>query len=588
MRSLCRTAILASLILISQTALADLKKSGRITGNIIDLSGSPLQNAIIRIIREVQQGESLSIARSDSRGSFKSVSLVPGIYHLQVSRPGYQPVSTARFAIDEGRTISLDIILQDFIGYISKEDDPRNWDLKTVMRSTSDRRLIFRNMPGSFESDGGGNPAPFYRSGSMSIASNSALDGESYVMGPQSSQSGVSSNFAFTEPVSPRGRMILSGQMDFGSSSFWRVRNTYNFRPDKDHDYRVSVGYGRMNGNYPGAGPISDQFLSQDSDSRESRVQTLAFGMEGSTQLLDLLAVKYGFEYSRLHYGIDRSLFHPSIQILLTPSDKWSLRTSVTSRRASDMNTVVLPDGEILNLSEPALITMIGNRVSMSQVRHSEIAARHTLSPDTNVELAVYQDRTLGPGLPLMLTTNTPLAQQSRVIEMKGNNPIQRGMRLTVAQRISESMGASVAYMYGDASSIVKSDGLMTSAQLEENLANYLHRHYQHSVTGQVEATIPVTKTAVLATVRWNSGTPLTPLDWFSDRMDIGTKSANFEIRQVIPLPEFFGTGGCWEVLIDLRNILNQGREILPASDGELVLNRNPRSLRFGLNLNFR
>jgi hypothetical protein len=37
-----------------------------------------------------------------------------------------------------------------------------------------------------------------------------------------------------------------------------------------------------------------------------------------------------------------------------------------------------------------------------------------------------------------------------------------------------------------------------------------------------------------------------------------------------------------------MRNVLNQGREHLPAEDGEIVLNRNPRSLRFGVNLSFR
>jgi hypothetical protein len=45
---------------------------------------------------------------------------------------------------------------------------------------------------------------------------------------------------------------------------------------------------------------------------------------------------------------------------------------------------------------------------------------------------------------------------------------------------------------------------------------------------------------------------------------------------------------GRWEVMVDLRNILNQGKEIMPTSDGEIVLNRNPRSLRFGLSLSFR
>jgi hypothetical protein len=127
----------------------------------------------------------------------------------------------------------------------------------------------------------------------------------------------------------------------------------------------------------------------------------------------------------------------------------------------------------------------------------------------------------------------------------------------------------------------------MSSADLNANLAAFLQQRYQHSITGQIDAKIPVTKTNFLTTVRWYSGNPLTPIDWFSDRMDIGTRSVNFEIRQAVPLPYFLGTAGRWDVWVDLRNVFNQGKEILPATDGEVVINRNPRSMRFGLSLNF-
>ena len=61
----------------------------------------------------------------------------------------------------------------------------------------------------------------------------------------------------------------------------------------------------------------------------------------------------------------------------------------------------------------------------------------------------------------------------------------------------------------------------------------------------------------------------------------------NFEIRQLLPIQDFLWNTGRWEILLDFRNLLNQGEEVISASDGILVLNRNPRSLRFGLSLNF-
>ena len=177
MRHFSRAFILFGLLLLSLPSVtAYARGSGRITGMIKSMSGSPLRDAIIRIVREVNEGNSLSIARTDSRGFFKSFNLTPGTYYLQISHQGYQPVTTTKFVLDPGRTTSLDIVLQEFIGFISNEDDPRNWDLKSVLRSTSDRRLIFRDLSGGMDAEDGA--ASFSRSGAMNIAS--ALAGENY------------------------------------------------------------------------------------------------------------------------------------------------------------------------------------------------------------------------------------------------------------------------------------------------------------------------------------------------------------------------------------------------------------------------
>jgi hypothetical protein len=566
---------------------AEAKSSGRLAGNIKSMSGSPLGNAIIKIFREVQQNEILLVTRSDSRGFFESARLIPGTYFLEVSRQGYQPITATKVTIDSGQTTSLDIILRDIIEYINNNEDPRNWDLETVLRSTSDRRLIFRDLPGVASPAVDERNSPFYRSGAMNIASSTPLNGESYLFHPQPSQNGVSTSFAFAEPLSAHSRMILSGQMDIGSGTFWRFRDTFNYRPDSNHDYRVSVGYGRMNGNNPGNGTIPTQLLSRESELRESGVQTLAFGLEGNTKFLDLFAVKYGFDYSHLHYGTSRSFINPSLQIVITPAEGWSIRTSLASRRANDSNTVVLPDGETLSLAEPTLITMVGNQASMSQIRHTELAAEKTIAQGTAIEVSVYQDRIKGPGLPLMITTTTPLKQKSQIIQLNEDNSSQRGARLTIKQKITDNFSGSVAYVYGESTSISELNELVSSEYLNSRLADFMKQSCQHSITGSLSAAIPLTKTTLLAVMRWYTRNPLIPVDWFSDRMDIGTKSANFEIRQAVPLPDIMGTEGQWDVWVNLRNVLNQGREILAVTDGEVVLNRNPRSVRFGISLNF-
>jgi hypothetical protein len=224
----------------------------------------------------------------------------------------------------------------------------------------------------------------------------------------------------------------------------------------------------------------------------------------------------------------------------------------------------------------------------MSHVRHSEISAQKAITPGTAIEVAVYQDRARGPGLPLMVTTITPAEHRSHLMELGEDRSRQQGLRVHINRRILDFLNGSIAYVYGTATSISDVQGIESSEDLNETLLNLLSQRYHHSITSQLDATIPFTKTSLLATMRWYPENPLTPVDWFSDRMDIGTKSVNFEVRQIIPVPEFMGTTGRWEALVDLRNLLNQGTEILSATDGDIVLNRNPRSLRFGLNLNFR
>ncbi len=588
MKAACRFLILFNLIVLplcEQPAYS--KGDGRVSGMVKSTSGIPLSNAVIKIFRLAEQDPPVLVLRSDRRGFFKSQRLNPGEYYLEVTSPGYQASTSGSFTVNPGRTISFEIFLQELIDYISNDEDPRNWELETVMRSSSGRRLIFRDFPTDWLPPNAIPQPEFCRSGSMSIASGPIPYGISYLARPQASQSGISSNFAYTEPLSRHSRMILSGQLDFGGGSFWRLRNTYNYRPDIDHDYRISLGYGRMDINYLGSNPISPQLLAGESEQRQPAVRTLAFGFEGHSRLSDLMAIKYGFDYSRLHYGSSKNFFYPSLQVLLTPLDGWNVRALATSQRLSDSNTVLLPDGELLNVSEPTMITMVDNHVSMSQVRHTEISVEKSLLRNTILQAALYQDRAQGPGFPLMVTTVTPSGRKSHLIELGDDRSSQKGLRITVNQKFLDFLQGSIAYGYGTAATISDIDQLISSSTLDGDFLSYTEQRYQHAITGRIDATIPATKTSLTATVRWCPRNPLTPINWFSDRMDIGTRSTNFEIRQTLPFPEFIAATGQWEFLVDLRNVLNQGKEIITTSDGEIILNRNPRSLRFGLNLNF-
>ncbi len=585
------TVLLVILVLYAEPSLAvNQQKQGHISGNIKSPSGNPLSDALVRIFKVTGQKNILAESgiRSNQSGFFRAPNLIPGIYYLQIIHEEYKTTSTGKFEVEPDRTTSLNITLDRFIGYISNDADPRNWDLIKVMRSSSDRRLIFRYQPYGLPESYPEKEAPFSRNGTMSVASNTPLSlGPSYLAHPHASRNGIVTNFAFSEPLSRNSRMLFSGQFDYGTSSFWRVRDTIHYRPNQEQEYKVSFGYGRMNLNNAEVDALESPMMPENQGTQLSRIETFAFGIEGTTRFYDLLRINYGLDYSRLHYGTDHHFLYPSLEIVVSPMDGWRFKTAYTSRRERQTDNVMLSTGEILNLSEPTMITIVGDNVSMSQVRHSEVAVERAFNRDTSIEVAVYRDNTYGPGIPLMITTITPEAQTSALVQMDESRSSQQGLRVSLNRQMLSNLRGSLAYVFGEATNLPVVDESMTIDSLNGNFKSFAYQQYNHSITGQLDACIPETNTNLLATIRWYPGNPISPVNWFSDPLEIGPKSVNVEVRQTVPIQDFLSTSGRWEILLDFRNILNQGEEVFAASDGLIVLNRNPRSLRFGFSLNF-
>jgi hypothetical protein len=578
--------ILACAVAVPSAAAAE--GNGSLAGTVMTTDGRGLVGAVIALFRQDDSGAIVSLTRSDQRGIYGLDGIAPGSYSLRVSRYGYQVLNSPRVTIGPGKTTTVNFVLQQLLDFISASHDPRNWDLKTVMRSTSDRRLIFRDLPGI--AAGEERAAVFHRSGTLSIVSGELLSESNYARYPNRGDTGLTSNFAFVEPVSQRGRMIFSGQLTSGSDSLWRVRNTFDYRPDPNRDWKFSVGYGRLNPGSLTMGTLARPalFFERDPSSRDSGVETLAVGFQARNQFSDSLALEYGVDLCRINYGPTKSVLSPYLQLAVAPYHGWLLRTMMTSRRIDANSIVDLPDGETLNLLEPAYISEINNQIRISQVRHSELSVARKLAEDTTLEVTVYRDRADGPGTPFLMTTSTKGEKKSTAaVQLREDQDAQQGLRVGFTRVLMDSVRGSVTYDYGTAAGLSSLNQLMPSDVMATRLLDFIQRSYYHSISSQLEAKIPQTRTHVQATLRWYPGDPLSPIDQFADRMDAVAKGMSFSLRQVIPVPEFMGCPGRWEARIDVRNPFDQGMNRIPTSDGELILARSPRTVRFGLNLNF-
>ena len=294
-------ALFLSVAAVPSAAGAD--GNGTLAGTVMTPEGRALIGAVISLFKLNDHSAVISLARSDQRGIYSLNDITPGSYALQVSRVGYQVLRAPRITVAAGRTTTLDVVLQEFLDFISARNDPRNWDLKTVMRSTSrpphdlphPARNCFRRRAGR----------PVSSERNPDVTSSSLLGGDGFAVYPNSGDFGLATNFAFAEPVSPHGRMIFSGQLTSGYDSMWRVRNTYQYRPGPGQDVRISVGYGRLNLNRVNAGIVAQpaEFFIQDPLRRDSGVESLAVGFQATTEFLNTLALEYGFDLSRINYG---------------------------------------------------------------------------------------------------------------------------------------------------------------------------------------------------------------------------------------------------------------------------------------------
>ena len=92
------------------TALAQVETSTSIRGLVTDTSGGAIPAATIAI-RNVATGESRS-SQSDSSGAYAFPSVLPGVYHITVTHPGFKRSEVKNRMAQVSQSAQVDIVLQ--------------------------------------------------------------------------------------------------------------------------------------------------------------------------------------------------------------------------------------------------------------------------------------------------------------------------------------------------------------------------------------------------------------------------------------------------------------------------------------------
>ncbi len=566
---------------------------GHFTAVVHDQAGHPLSNILVGLLQASSERTFPILTRTDAAGKAVVKDIASGNYEISVKSLGYDNPVNRLVEILPGKTAVVNLVLQQLFQLEGSTED--NLSIKTILRSSADRRLVFRHLPG-FEEDSSKHDLfrNFFDEATFEVYTNAGLNGD-YLVLPSDPSGGTTTNFAFMESLGRASNYVFAGQMASGEDGLWRVKNLVNYKLNDNHTLQLFFNYGRMSFEQPGVALLNNPMaLGNRVDYTRAVGTTKIFtmGFEDSLRWGEMLSVTYGLEVNRVRTGSNYSFISPNAQVSFSATRTTHMRALMASKRSTRGNSVTLPEGGVVNLADAVYFSRVGDQLSLGTSRFYQASITQELNDETEIELAVYKNRLFPGTAPLLAVLEyDPGVEVFQLSEKEAQN---NGYRMTFRRNLTPEVKASVSYVVGNAVGV--GPERMTLIFDESTMEEFLQWQRYHCVVTQIEAVIPSSRTRLTALVKFiPDGSPLTTLDAFSDHYETSNEGINLFVRQVVPVPggflNFLGLDFLSEhqveVIFDIRNLLNQDLGLIHTSVGDVLLVRNPRTIRGGIALNF-
>lgn len=575
-------AVVAALTLLPVWG-ANNSDLGHLSGIVKDPQGNPLANLVVALVARAG-GEVLPVlTRTDGQGRLQFNNLESGLYELQVKSSAYQGPSGRVVEIPAGRTASVSLVLHQLLSL--GPDDRENVGIKTLLRSSVDKRVIFRSQ-GEYPDPEKPRAGPF-ETASLEVYTNAGL-------GNADHSGGTTTNFAFRESLG-LSDYVVAGQVGAAADTSWRVKNMLTYDLGKNHSLQLLMGYGRFNNGPPSIATLDAPLAGEGQPYYPSSVgatNVLSLGLEDRLTFGDLVRLKWGFELNKVRGALEQTLVSPDAEVEIHPTDSTTLRARLASKRESLGDTIDLPDGERVNLADAVSLSMLDGRTTeLARARFYEASLSQKVGQATELQFAAFRNQFFGASMPFFAL----VGKENREFFKPSNSLAEsRGYRMTVKQKFGENFATSLSYLKAAADGL---DSGEPSLLVEKSaLETLIRRRGYHALAAQIDAFIPASRTRFTALVKAvPGGRPITTLDALSDFYETGNKGVNLYVRQLVPVPlswlEFLGLdfmqGYKFEALLDVRNLTNEEFGLLRTAQGNLVLVQNPRTFRGGFAVNF-
>lgn len=554
----------------AQTAQAQAKPAGHLSGVVQDSAGTPQMGASVEVLGENAATVSAWEFLTNTQGFFRGDKIAPGFYTVRVTLAGYLPTLEKHVRITSNLTTVVRIQMESMFASLEQlrrqpansTSEPDDW--KWVLRSASSTRPILQWSDGSpvmVSAMEGTRRQPRAR---LEITDGSRRPGS---ISNVAQTPGTA--FAYDQKLGGNGRILFAGQVSYsddvpagGIATIW-------------------VPTGSLS-----AGPHTAMVMREAKLSPDGLTfRGVRLDQGGAVALGDRALLSYGGEFVLVGVGAAASALRPRMQLETRITDNWHAALVFASQPSGAPALEGTGEGEHAALAAalgqldafPALLWRNGKPV-LEKGWHEEASVERKLGERSKVQLAVFHDDNAHIAL-FGRGNELPAADYfqdfySKGFAYDGGSSSNWGTRLVLREKISDELEVTTVYAYAGALVPVNSpDG---------GLRDSLRTLPRHSVAATVSAKVPWTATKLTAGYKWINGQAMSRVDAYGETLYQTNPYLHVGIRQ--PLPFAMGR---WEASAQCDNLLAQGYFPISSRDGQVVVVPVFRSFRGGISWQF-
>ena len=562
-----RSSIFGVLLCLLPLSAIGAPNSGKISGVVLDSSGTPQMGATIFVSSDQLLGSSAELLTND-RGRFSTALLPSGTYSIKVTLAGFLPVMEEHILVNDERTTLLEIVLGSIFSSLERlqrqSDQPIAADEWTwVLRSASATRPVLR-----WQDDGeifGVPPGQFEtaqnQAGRMRLELTSGSDHPGSVSNPADTPGTA---LVYDLSLGGHDQLLMASQFSYESGSY-------------------SGGFATqwIPSGEPGVGPVTTILIRQSQLGPDGPTfRGLRMSYDNSFVIGDRISLRYGSDFVMAGLAGTTASVRPRAEMAVQLAPTWQVSVLAAANgwqnSAGDQSTL---QSALNTLDQFPILLMRDGHSVLENGLHEELAIEHAFSKNATLTVALFNDRSTHTAVFGHGSVAGPDYLQdffSNVFAYDAGESSSLGTRVAYHQKFSDNVTATVIYEYAGALS-------PTEDPSQAALRNQLAMRYRQSVGGRLTARVPRIGTKFTAGYKWINGPAVSAMDPYGESLYHLDPYLSLGIHQ--PLPSFIP--GHAELLADCGNLFAQGYVPLATPDGRVVLIPTYRFIRGGLSFQF-